>query len=122
VEAYFKEDYHGDLFELLNMFAPVSSFTVPVDNKALDGYIEHFYKNPGFCGHNCSACRFCEGFARKCIDDGKREEVYNLARDYYSQSDPVKENVDKVIAADLQTPDAGITAEDTLQDKNDFNF
>ena len=122
VEAYFKEDYHGDLFELLNMFAPVSSFAVPVDNKKLDGYIKHFYENPGFCGHNCSACRFCERFAKKCIDDKKREKVYNLARDYYSQSDPVKENVDKVIAADAQNPGAKITAEDTLQDNDDFDL
>jgi len=122
VEAYFKEDYHGDLFELLNMFAPVSSFRVPVDNKKLDGYIKHFYENPGFCGHNCSFCRFCEARAKKCIDIGKLEEVYNLARDYYSQSDPVKENVDAVIAADSQTPDGRITAEDTVQDNDDFNF
>jgi len=122
VEAYFKEDYHGDLFELLNMFAPVSSFAVPVDNKKLDGYIKHFYENPGFCGHNCSACRFCEARAKKCIDIGKLEEVYHLAKEYYSQSDPVKENVDAVIAADARHADARITAEDTVQDNDDFNF
>ncbi len=122
VEAYFKEDYHGDLFELLNMFAPVSSFTVPMDNKKLDGYINHFYKNPGCCRQNCSACRFCETFAKRCIDTGKLEEVYNLAKDYYSQSDPLKESVDAVIAAGSQYTDSKITAEDTVEDNDDFDF
>jgi hypothetical protein len=120
--AYFKEDYNGDLFELLNMFAPVSSFTVPVDNKKLTGFIKHFYDNPGFCRRDCSTCRFCESFANKCIDAGKLAEVYRLARDYYSQSDPVKENVDAVIAAYSQNREEKRMAEDTLQDEEEFDF
>ncbi len=122
VEAYFKEDYDGDLFELLNMFAPVSSFTVPVDNKKLEGYIKHFYDKPGFCRRDCSTCRFCESFAKKCIDAGKLAEVFQLARDYYSQSDPVKENVDAVIAAYSQNREEKRMAEDTIQDEDEFDF
>jgi collagenase-like PrtC family protease len=120
LEAYFKEDYDGDLFELLNLFAPVSSFKVPVDNKKLDGFIKHFYENPDFCTHDCTKCRFCESFAKKCIDPGKVEEVYKSAKEYYSRLDPVKNNVQAVI--DVETTRKELMAEDILQDDGEFNL
>jgi len=122
VEAYFKEDYQGDLFELLDLFAPISSFTVPVENKKLEGFIKHFYDNPGFCRRDCAACRYCESVAQKCIDSGTLEKVYGLAREYFSKLDPVKENVDAVIAAYSQSEDIKLIAEDTIQDEDDFKF
>ena len=93
VEAYFKEDYQGDLMVLLNLFAPVSSFQVPMDNKKLEGFIKHFYENPGFCRHDCDTCRFCESFAKKCIDVDTLKQVHQLAKDYYVELDPIKENI-----------------------------
>jgi collagenase-like PrtC family protease len=122
VEAYFKEDYQGDLFELLDLFAPVSSFRVPVENKKLDGFIKHFYDNPDFCRRDCAACRYCESFAKKIIDAETLEKVYRLAREYYSRLDPVKENVDAVIAACSQREDIKLIAEDTIQDEGDFTL
>lgn len=99
VEAYFKEDYQGDLMDLLNLFAPVSSFHVPVDNKKLSGFIKHFYENPGFCRHDCDTCGFCESFAKKCIDTRTLKKVHRLAGDYYTEFDPVKENVTALLSS-----------------------
>ncbi len=120
VEAYFKEDYRGDLFELLNLFAPVSSFTVPVDNKKMEGFIKHFYENPGFCRHDCDKCRFCRSFARKTIDAEKVKEVYRLAEAYYSKFDPLRENIDA--AADSTAGEKKLIAVDTIADEEEFDI
>lgn len=120
VEAYFKEDYQGDLFELLNLFAPVSSFKAPVDNKKLGGFIKHFYDHPGFCGHDCEKCRFCQSFAQKSIDAGKVEEVYLLAKEYYSKIDLLKKNIDAVV--DSETEKKKLIAEDTISDEGEFDL
>jgi collagenase-like PrtC family protease len=97
LEVYFKEDYQGDLFDLLNLFAPVSSFNVPVDNNKLEGFIKYFYEHPGFCRHDCEKCRYCESFAERIIDLQQLENIYRSAKEYYSEFDPVKENTDAVI-------------------------
>ena len=120
VEAYFKEQYRGDLFDLLNLFAPVSSFNVPVENEKLEGYIKHFYENRDFCRSDCPACGFCRNFAKRRIDVDKVEEVYRLARDYYSEVDPVKENVESLM--NFETEQAKAAVEDTQPVDGDFDF
>lgn len=120
VEAYFKEDYQGDLFRLLNLFAPVSSFNVPVDNKKLQGYIKHFYDHPGICDHDCEKCNYCETFARKAIDAKNVEQVYHLAKAYYANVDPIKQNIE--IHTTAKTREKKLTAEDTIRDEGDFDL
>lgn len=88
VESYFKESFDGNLMELLDMFSPTNSFTIYVDNKKLDGFIEPFFKQDNFCKHNCTACRYCESFARKAIDYDKAQEIVELSRKFYKEYDP----------------------------------
>lgn len=121
VEAYFKEDYQGDLFQLLNLFAPVSNFSVPVDNKKLDGYIEHFQKHPDFCRSDCIACGFCENFGKKSADPEKIREVYNMAREYYSGVEPLKMTV-KDVLRDQEEQQNKVMADDTMIDDGDFDL
>lgn len=120
VEAYFKEDYEGDLFELLNLFAPVSSFKISVDNKKLEGFIRHFYENSDFCRHDCEKCRYCESFAKRIIDTEKLKNIYRLAKEYYSEFDLVKENIDAVL--DSESVDKKLITDDTTQYEGEFGF
>jgi len=120
LEAYFKEDYQGDLMDLLNLFAPVSSFHIPLDNKKLAGFIKHFYENPGFCRHDCHHCGFCESFAAKCIDARTLKKVHGLAKEYYSQLDPVKANVTDLLNSCTQKKKA--FAQNTRPVDKEFDF
>jgi collagenase-like PrtC family protease len=120
VESYFKEDYQGDLFELLDLFAEVSSFKVPVDNKKLEGFIKHFYDNDNFCRNDCSACGFCGTFAKKNVDVKKLEEVYRLAKQYYSEFALLQENVKTVINS--KSKSKRVMAEDIQTDEGEFDF
>ncbi len=86
-ECYFKESFEGNFIELLDMFAPTNSFMINVDNKKLDGFINPFYENPGFCRNDCGNCSYCDTFVKKCTDYQKTEEVFNLANDFYSKYD-----------------------------------
>ncbi|MCU0286589.1 MAG: U32 family peptidase [Acidobacteria bacterium] len=99
VESYFKEHYEGDLFDLLNLFAPVSSFNFAVDNKKMDGYIKHFYEHRDFCRNDCLACRFCQSFAKDKIDSVKLEEVHRLAEAYFREFDPLKKNIETLLTS-----------------------
>jgi collagenase-like PrtC family protease len=87
VECYFREDYQGDLFELLDMFDPTSSFRVPIDNKNLDGFIRPFYEKENFCQNDCQNCHYCDSFARKGIDGKKARQVMDSARSFFDEYD-----------------------------------
>ncbi|MCP4146604.1 MAG: hypothetical protein GY757_02540 [bacterium] len=97
VEAYMKETYEGDLFELLDMFDPTSSFRVFTDNKKLDGYIKPFYEKAGFCRHECTKCNYCESFAHKAIDKKEAEKVIGMTNNYFAQVDTYQEMVKSVL-------------------------
>jgi collagenase-like PrtC family protease len=90
VECYFRQHHDGNLMDLLNMFSELTSFSVYVDNKKLDGFLEPFYKIKNFCNFNCTTCDYCETFARKAIDYKKAEETIHSARDFYNEYDPFK--------------------------------
>lgn len=87
VECYLKEDYDGDLIELLEMFAPQNNFRIPVANKKLDGFIKPYYEINGFCRNNCSGCRHCEIYAAKAVDMEKAGQVIHLANEFYNEHD-----------------------------------
>jgi len=91
LEHYLKEDYDGNLMELLDMFNQRYSFNVYLDNKKLDGFIKPYYEKENFCKYNCTKCRYCEAFASKCMDIKKAEEVIDLAKKFYSDYDQFKE-------------------------------
>jgi collagenase-like PrtC family protease len=87
VECYFKESYHGNLVELLDMFSPTNSFMVYLDNQELDGYIKPFVENPGFCKNDCGNCHYCDIFVEKCLDLKKTRETFDLATEFYLKYD-----------------------------------
>jgi len=98
VECYMKEDYDGNLMDLLTMFAVMNSFKIVVDNKKLDGYLKPFVELENFCRGACSSCNYCETFARKCIDYEEAGKVIQLARDFYRQYDQYTQLLDSINA------------------------
>ncbi len=109
VEHYFKEEYDGDLMELLNMFAQLSSFKVAVDNKKLDGFIKPFYEKENFCKNDCLKCNYCETFSKKCIDYDQANEVIELAKDFYGKYDSFTTMIESIDYRDTEN-----TQEDDL--------
>jgi collagenase-like PrtC family protease len=117
LEHYFKEDYDGDLMELLDMFDPMTKFRVPIENKKLDGFLEPYAKKPHFCSHYCPDCRYCEGFAKRSIDYKKAAEVVALANEFFRDYDLFNQ----AIKAD----DTGLEAKKLFSDdlkELDFEF
>ncbi|NIM16720.1 MAG: hypothetical protein GTO45_32420 [Candidatus Aminicenantes bacterium] len=94
LEHYLKESYDGGLMDLLDMFNPRYSFSVYLDNKKLDGFLEPYYKKGNFCKFNCSQCSYCDNFSKKCIDHEKAREIISLAREFYNESDQLKHIVE----------------------------
>ena len=93
VECYFKEEYDGNLLDLLEMFTSAYAFRVFIDNKKLAGFLEPFYGEKGFCRHNCSTCGYCKAFAQKCMDSDKAAEISLLTNKFYSEYDRFTEMI-----------------------------
>ena len=87
VEAYFRENYDGDLMDLLYIFYPLNSFRIFMDNKKLDGFIKPFFQEENFCTRDCAHCGYCDRFAEKVLDYGKAGTIKNLADKFYSEYD-----------------------------------
>jgi collagenase-like PrtC family protease len=129
VKAYFEENFDGNLIDLLTMFAKLTSFSVYVDNKKLDGFIKPFFEIENFCKNNCSQCRYCESFAKKCIDYDQAKEVVELAKKFYNDYDQYKKllNTEKpgneAIEQDECKPAKELLLlKDMKQDRGDFDF
>ncbi len=84
---YFDEKYDGNLLELLDLFSPLNSFNINIDNSKLDGFVKTFYENPEFCKDNCEKCGYCSSYANKCINGKESEEVREMALKFYSEYD-----------------------------------
>ena len=70
VTHYIEEYYDGDLISLLELFSqsrPYSITRTEVDNRKLDGFLDRFVRDPGFCSKLCSQCGYCGGFSEKAI-------------------------------------------------------
>ncbi len=89
VECYFKEDFDGNLLDILSMFGTLNSFDgkIFVDNKKLDGFLKPFAEEKLVCRKNCPDCKYCETAARKAIDYEKAEEVIRMAKQFYHDYD-----------------------------------
>ncbi|MFW6151719.1 MAG: U32 family peptidase [Verrucomicrobiota bacterium] len=90
VEYYFKEEYDGELKDLLFMFAPADNFRLKIQNKSLDGFIKPFAEVNGFCAKDCTSCNYCENFARKVIDYDDTRNSLREVHDYLAANDPYK--------------------------------
>jgi collagenase-like PrtC family protease len=125
VKCYFDESFDGNLMDLLSMFAKLTGFKVHVDNKKLEGYIKPFLEKENFCKNDCGVCRYCENFARKCIDHDEARDVIKLAREFYDEYDQYKKLVNSA------GPDGGNAEKDKSKlllsknkqhDRGDFAF
>ncbi len=76
VDAYFREDYDGDLNDLIYCFNPAfKTFRVPIPNKKLEGFLKPFTEHERFCARDCATCHYCEGFATRVIDKEQQRLV-----------------------------------------------
>jgi collagenase-like PrtC family protease len=90
VECYFKESYNGNLLDLLEVFSPHSKFRIHIDNRALDGFLEPYYRRDQFCKHDCRHCNHCDSYAKKAIVPGEVEKVYENIKQFLDQYDQFK--------------------------------
>lgn len=96
VKAYFEESFDGNLMDLLTMFAKLTSFTVPVDNKKLQGFLKPFYEKKNFCQNDCTDCKYCKTFAKKCIDYEKARETIDLAKHFMHEYDGYSKMINSI--------------------------
>jgi collagenase-like PrtC family protease len=90
VEAYMKEEFDGNLRDLLFMFAPSDVFGIPVDNKAFGDFLRPFFEKPGFCVRDCQAHGYCDGIARKCVDVSKADALAGMMLKTIRERDPFR--------------------------------
>lgn len=107
LECYMKGSYEGNLMELLDMFNTRYSFKVFIDNKKLAGFLKPYFETDHFCKNDCTACSYCETFARKCIDKKAALEITAAAREFYSRCDQYRR-----LLYSGTPPETGTDAED----------
>lgn len=87
VECYMREDFDGNLYDLITIFAPYTSFQPYIDNKKLDHFVKKFFDDPDFCRNVCARCKYCERFAKKSMDQGQAAELNKKALAYFEEVD-----------------------------------
>lgn len=95
LEAYFEEDFDGNLYALITLFAPHPYFKPCIDNKSLDGYLKPFFENPGFCDDMCSKCGYCESYAKKSMDLEALDKLKNQSIHVFKNGDKYTELINK---------------------------
>lgn len=95
-ESYMKESFEGNIIDLLELFNPINTFRINLDNKKLDGYIKPFYEKRDFCKRNCLACGYCDSFIKKCTNYEEAEKINSIARKFYSECDEYLNMVESV--------------------------
>lgn len=102
VEAYFQENFDGNLIDLINLFSKLNPFHVNIDNKKLEGFIEPFFKNQSFCKHNCNKCNYCRNFILKNLDVESIQTVCDMAQQYYQNVKTYADFISEVNVSDAQ--------------------
>jgi collagenase-like PrtC family protease len=90
LEAYMKEDFEGNLYDLITIFAPYTAFQTYIDNKKLDGFVKKFFEEPDFCRTLCERCGYCNGYAHRSMDKKKTEDINKQALKYFDDADEFK--------------------------------
>lgn len=87
LKHYMAETYEGNLYDLITIFAPYTSFQPYIDNKKLDNFVKKFFDDPGFCQNTCAACGYCESFAKKSMDREKAGKLNTQALEFFEKTD-----------------------------------
>lgn len=84
---YIEEDFQGNLYDLITIFAPYTSFQPYIDNKKLDGFVKTFFDNPNFCQNTCSICGYCDRYAKKSMNEENAREINEKALEFFEKTD-----------------------------------
>lgn len=68
VEQYINGKYQGNLFQLLDCFAPTNTFLPDISNHQLTDFLYPFVKNDRYCQNNCNQCHYCDQYAQAHLD------------------------------------------------------
>lgn len=99
VTHYIDEYYEGDLARLLELFSesrPLSIARARIDNRKLDGFLDRFAAEPGFCNKLCSECGYCTAFSDAAVSrtDAVLMDVMKLM--YKSTMDEFPGSLDEI--------------------------
>lgn len=123
VEAYFKKDYNGNLYDLLTLFSPINSYHPNIDNKKLDGFVKRFKSDRNFCKNICSNCNYCDSFAQKSMDYELSKELNESTLELYYAIDDFKKLANKVkVKVKVKEEKKIIEATIIKKETKDFNF
>lgn len=95
LEAYMKEDFQGNLYDLITIFAPYTAFQPYIDNKKLEGFVKRYFDDPDFCQGICSHCHYCEQYAKKSMNLEDAEGLNKQALKYFNEVDSYMKLLDK---------------------------
>lgn len=95
VEYYIKEDYDGNLYDLLMLYSPLNAFQPYIENKKLDGYVKRFFDDPHFCKSICHSCGYCASYSDKSIDRQKSGALNQGILKLYHDSDEYRQLIHK---------------------------
>lgn len=84
---YMREEFDGDIMDLLTLFNPYNGFQPYIDNKKLDGFVERFYLKHDFCEDDCDSCGYCNMFATKSTNIENASILNENALKFYSEYD-----------------------------------
>lgn len=90
LDAYFRQNYDGNLLELLDVFAPTNSFVPYIDNRLLDNYLKPFISNSIHCSNDCQTCGYCSSYVSKYLDRDSIHALCEKGRQYYLSCDPYR--------------------------------
>lgn len=87
LKHYMDEDFEGNLFDLITIFAPYNAFQPYIDNKKLEGFVKRFFEDPYFCQNLCDTCNYCKQYAQKSMDQEKAKQLNQQALSFYRTYD-----------------------------------
>lgn len=96
LEHYMKESFDGNLYDLITLFAPYTSFQPYIDNKKLESFVKKFFDDPGFCKNCCWTCKYCESWAKKSMDEEKAQKINRKALDFFDEYDSYKQIINSL--------------------------
>lgn len=75
---YFFRPFSVNLFRLMEAKELVSESKIYIDNRALDGFIDHFLKKDSCALKGCKECSYCGEIAKKAVripDEGSHKDL-----------------------------------------------